>query len=151
MEDKKIRTGHYLRKDLRKSLSQVKNSLLNNDELSECPYDAADIFLQGSCQMFSLVLNREFHYPAYKISFGRSFHCFCMEIKNGVKIYIDVRGATDDFEEFIRDTYLPNNAQYIIELQNLEEDSKLQEEYDEIGMAFAQEIVTKYRDYYDIR
>ncbi len=109
-------TGYYRKsgkthEEISKSLSQEANREYVDGEgvVSELPnpYEDASYFLQGSCELFALALHQEFGFKVYTIPTKISFHCFCKSNYNGAEVYIDVRGATTDFNEFISGVYLP--------------------------------------------
>lgn len=61
-------------------------------------------FLHGNCDVFSAYLCSEYGYPVFNIlsSNGRLIHSFCDGgTKNGRRVFIDVRGKTNSFQEFI--------------------------------------------------
>lgn len=59
--------------------------------------------LHGYCTTFAKLLHRKYGYPVYKIEKknGNYIHCFCTAIWNGITYYIDVRGITNNYDEFI--------------------------------------------------
>ena len=59
----------------------------------------ADDFRQGVCQLFAYELNKKYGYPVFVISNTKNFHVFCKSKDN--RYYIDVRGITDNFKQFI--------------------------------------------------
>ena len=65
----------------------------------------ADIFRQGVCQLFAYVLNQKFGYKVYEINVAGAFHIFCKTSDNQ---YVDVRGMTPSFSEFICGLELPH-------------------------------------------
>ena len=140
-------------------LSQVKNDDFTDNSDVELDrynfYKDASIFLQGACHLFSLALHQEFGFEAYRIRFERSIHYFCISTYNGRKVYIDIRGATTNFQEFVSGTMLPNRAcsDYEFTPQNIEEDAKLEDEDDyfaEEGLAFAKKLIQEHPEHYGI-
>ena len=69
----------------------------------EFPYGYADSLLRGSCQLFALSLSKQFGYQAYVIESNdtKRFHAFCRVSKNNQFYYIDARGVTTSFDEFM--------------------------------------------------
>lgn len=67
------------------------------------PYKATPMdYLHGKCDVFASFIKRHLGYPIYAIKKdGHIVHVFNMVEKNGENLYIDVRGITNDFEEFI--------------------------------------------------
>ena len=156
MKQRKIfHNGHYLSANIDQSLTEIRNSkyseIKSDDEATiDYHYETADIFLHGSCQLFSLALHKSFGYNAYKITWkGRHIHYFCMIDLGKHKIYIDVRGMTTDFNEFVL-TFCPGllHSPYSIEPQNIAEDEILNDEGDVTGYAFANEIIERYPSFY---
>ena len=61
-------------------------------------YETADIFLQGSCDVFARLLHERYRYPIYTITSAEGgYHIFC----KWLGMYIDVRGKTGDVMQFI--------------------------------------------------
>lgn len=158
MNQRKIfHNGHYLSADIDQSLKEVRNGKYSeikcDDEAAiDYHYETADIFLHGSCQLFSLALHKCFGYDAYKITWeGQHIHYFCMIDLGKNKIYIDVRGMTTDFNKFVL-TFCPGllHSPYSIEPQNIAEDEMLNDEGDVTGYAFANEIIERYLNFYSL-
>lgn len=133
-------------------LSHIRNEEVDftTEEMIECIYYNASIFLQGSCQLFSLALHQEFGYEVRTISSGRAFHCYCITERHGKIVYIDVRGATTSFTEFVAGTMLIDLDNFDTTPRDIEEDARLDEEDDDIGFAFAKYIIREYRERYDV-
>ena len=154
---KTFHNGHYISANIDQSLTEVCNSKYgeikcDDEDAVDYRYETADIFLHGSCQLFSLALHKNFGYNAYKITWeGRHIHYFGMIDLGKHKIYIDVRGMTADFNEFVF-TFYPGllNIPYSIEPQNITEDEMLNDEGDVTGYAFANEIIKRYPSIYSL-
>lgn len=60
-------------------------------------------FLHGYCDIFAKRIHDQFSLPMYAIysESGDMVHCFCKINADGRDYYIDVRGITDDYTEFI--------------------------------------------------
>ena len=158
MNQRKIfHNGHYVSANIDQSLKEVRNSKYgeikcDDEDAVDYRYETADVFLHGSCQLFSLALHKSFGYNAYKITWeGRHIHYFCMIDLGKHKIYIDVRGMATDFNEFVL-TFCPGrlHSPYSIELQNIAEDEMLNDEGDVTGYAFANEIIERYPSIYSL-
>ena len=65
-------------------------------------------------------------------------------------VYIDVRGITTDFVECLSNFSNRMYRGYYITQRDIEEDRRLEDEGDITGYRFAQDIVEKYRDIYDV-
>lgn len=64
---------------------------------------SADCLLWGSCQAFALKVEEILGYEAFIIEERERprFHAFCQAYLNGKKAYIDARGVTTSFDEFM--------------------------------------------------
>ena len=108
------------------------------DDGTEFALDDADIFRQGVCQLFAYALRETFGYTVYKIQSGTSFHIFCKS-EDGTE-YIDVRGKTKSFEEFVNgsdllDTDIDDSKEYTFDY------SDLNDPFYDIGLLFAEAII----------
>lgn len=107
-------------------------------------------FLHGFCNIFAEVLNAKYGYPIYVIidDNGYCVHCFCVNIVNGVNYYIDVRGITTDYIEFISEfeDFTDEDSSRIntIPIEKYKfftvDDSEMK--------SCADEIITQYNEYY---
>lgn len=148
--------GHYLEDDIDDSLCKVENEEYSQIQCED--KDAADylyiyarLFLYSSCHLFALALYEEFKYKTYEIKDhkDRLIHVFCMATYRGQPVYIDVRGITTDFVEFVSAFYIILRDGYRIVAYDIEGDRGLEEDGDKTGYRFAQSIIKKYRGYYD--
>ena len=132
--------------------SQYDEIKIEDECAADYLYETAEIFLHGSCQLFSLALHKKFGYKAFKISKGeKDVHYFCMKEHLGLNYYVDVRGMTNNFKEFASEfAFMKNINDCKIEPQDIREDSKLQIEGDVTGYAFANEIIEKYSRFYSL-
>ena len=64
-------------------------------------------FLHGECDIFARYLSDKYGYmmSALYEEPNQLIHAYCTNEVNGVVYYIDVRGITDNWEEFIREFY----------------------------------------------
>ena len=151
-------TGHYSGAtenywDMSKCLEKVSNPQFVDPEGDSSDfhnvYEDASIFLQGSCH-----LHQEFGYDAFEIRKGDWCHFFCKGTYNGESIYIDVRGATSSWEEFLSSTLADFHDYDELVPQNIEETAKLddpEDHYQKEGFAFAKHLIHEHPEYYDIR
>lgn len=60
-------------------------------------------FLHGYCNEFAYMLNEKYGYPIYEIvdHTGTLIHSFARLDQNNIHYFIDVRGITTDYHEFI--------------------------------------------------
>lgn len=62
-------------------------------------------FLHGYCDSFATALHKKYGYPIEAIYNGHLTHAYCVVERDGVKYYIDARGITNDWGEFITEFY----------------------------------------------
>lgn len=109
--------------------------------------------LYESNKEYDIALNRLFSYRAYIIkgNESNSFHAFCQIYKNSQWYYVDARGVTSSFDEFIDDAKQFITNEYTIQ-PITEEDIKSweQEPYFDDAIEFAKGIIKKYNSYYMI-
>ena len=78
------------------------------DASDDCfPFEFADIFLQGVCQLFAYALNEQFGYPVYiieELPEPKKVHVFCKS--NDKEKYIDIRGITSIFNTLMKEKIL---------------------------------------------
>ena len=147
--------GFYDDEDPSQSLNTIEYSDFfpkpNDDDF---PYDTANTLLSGACHLFALSLSKLLKYNAYIIEEKnkKGFHVFCQVYKNKEWYYIDARGITTSFDEFmdiarnfVHDEYIirPVSDNDIIEWNN-------DYYYDKEALAFAEAIIKKYNNYYAV-
>lgn len=120
----------------------------------EFPYGTADSLLRGSCQLFALSLSKMFGYQAYVIEciYTKRFHAFCRVSKNGQLYYIDARGVTTSFDEFmeVASFFVPSDYN-IREITSTDlEVWNSDEEYLMEALAFAEAVIKDYEENYRI-
>jgi hypothetical protein len=83
-------------------------------------------FLHGYCFEFARYLNLLYHYPIECIyaEDDSLIHAYCVIEKNNKSLFIDIRGCTDDWDEFIDDfadfmTYYDEPNYYIEKPKNI--------------------------------
>lgn len=120
---------------------------------NDFPYYTAHELLCGSCHHFALSLKKALNYNPYIIEGkqgGGSFHAFCQIYKNKKLYYVDARGITESFDEFmdVAKRFVPD--EYIIrpvndnDVDEWESDSN----YNKEAYAFAEAIINKYKECY---
>lgn len=125
------------------SLVELRNPSWNyNDEDDNLPgftYETADVFLHGSCWLFSIVLQKEVNLPAYEIrgNDNRLIHTFCKTDFYGQNAFVDIRGITTDFNELIAPFCIFPNEKISIASQNVSSDFKNMTDDEKIGYEFA--------------
>lgn len=119
-----------------------------------CPFEGrtAYIFLHGSCDIFAEQLRKICtDYDIYKIEDkdGIHVHWYAQTVYKDMPLYIDVRGATSSFDEFLSE-FQPRFADgYKIQKQT-EEVISSKEHWVETGILFATAIINEYIEYYRI-
>lgn len=118
----------------------------------EFPYDTARSLLCGSCHLFALTLKNVFGYTPYIIEgkTGGGFHAFCQIYTRKRWFYVDARGITSCFNEFMDVAKTFVSDEYTIrqvtskDIEEWESDEKYLEE----ALAFAEAVILKYRECY---
>jgi len=145
--------GFYNDENPTESLLNIKyNDFWEFPEDDEFPYYTAYPLLCGSCHLFALSLQKIFNYNAYIIE-GKNrkgFHAFCQIYKNRKWYYVDARGITSSFDEFmdIAKTFVTD--EYIIrpiDSSDIEEWNQ-DDNYIEEAYAFAEAVIQRYKECY---
>lgn len=153
--------GFYNYDDYMSALDEVRFDdyfqLPNNPEF---PYDTARTLLKGSCHLFALALNKIFGYNIYEIKgkTGGGFHAFCQVFRRNRSMgykqewyYVDARGMTSCFDEFIDGIHEFVSDEYMIKSLGIDEinawDSN---QYDVEAIAFAEAVIKQYKDFYEL-
>ncbi len=143
-------------------LDDITDALLNIDytdffeypDDDEFPYDSAHSLLRGSCNHFAVALNKVLGYTAYIIesSDRRGFHAFCQVYKYGRLYYVDARGVTSSFDEFMAVAREFVRGEYTIReaTQDVIEEWESGSEYNDEAYAFAEAVIRKYIEYYTV-
>lgn len=122
------------------------------EEDDDFPYSSAHELLCGSCNHFAMSLSKIFNYNPYIIEGNnkRGFHVFCQIHKKGRWYYVDARGITSSFDEFmdvakmfVTDEYTirPVTSSDIEEWENYSD-------YNKEAYAFAEAVIKKYENCY---
>ena len=118
-----------------------------------CPYEdsSAQIFLHGSCDLFAKQFREKFNYDIYEIldKKGRPIHWYAQSNYQGRPAYIDVRGATTNFEEFLYEFKFLAGDDYEIHQRN-DDMSHIGEDWVETGIQFAKYVINANPGYYKI-
>lgn len=116
------------------------------------PYDTAHSLLRGSCNHFAVALKNVLGYTPYIIeeTNGKGFHAFCQAYKGGKLFYVDARGMTTSFDEFmvvgrefVRGEYTIREA-----TQDVIEEWENGSEYNDEAYAFAEAVIKEYIECY---
>ena len=115
-------------------------------------------FLHGWCDIFADCLHKIYNYPIYRINneYNEKIltHAYCKTKKANETLYIDIRGITNNFHEFIEEFEDFCSEEYAREneylwMENIKE-SMDEEEYEDIKEA-CMEVLENYKEFYDIR
>ena len=119
----------------------------------EFPYTSASQLLRGSCNLFVLGLQNILGYTTYIIEGDnkKGFHDFSQVYKNRTWYYIDARGVTTSFDEFMAVAKEFVSDKYTIRVadENDIDDWKDDNYYDE-AIAFAEAVIEKYKECYTV-
>lgn len=146
--------GFYNDDDCEKTLINIRYSdygEVPDDDIF--PYDSAFPLLFGACHVFALSLQKVLNYNAYIIEEKRKrgFHAFCQIYKDKTWYYIDARGITTSFDEFMNVAGSFVSDELIIrpidskDIEEWEED-----DYFEEACAFAEAVIQKYEECYTL-
>lgn len=120
----------------------------------EFPYYSAEQLLRGSCNHFALSLKNVFNYTPYIIEGINKvcFHAFCQIYKNKKWYYVDARGITDSFDEFMSVAKEFVSSEYVIRPVNDTDISEWEDgsRYNDEAYAFSEAVIEKYRECYEI-
>lgn len=112
-------------------------------------YYDAEIFLNGSCQLFSYALMEKLGYSPYKIEDKNHVHYFCQASYQKKRVYIDVRGMTSDFGEFLQSSCISDDEAIVITPQEISNKDLFEIEQDKMwGLPFARAIIERDKTYY---
>ena len=145
--------GFYNDSDAIESLSNIKYTdfweLPNDDDF---PYDTAFVLLFGSCNHFALSLQNKLGYKPYIIENqdDKGFHAFCQIYSNRRWYYVDARGITSSFNEFMDVAKNFVTGEYVIRPVNSDDIAEWENygDYDKEAYAFAEAIIEKYKECY---
>ena len=120
----------------------------------EFPYDSAYSLLHGSCNHFAVALKNVLGYTPYIIeeTDKKGFHAFCQVYKNGRLYYVDARGVTSSFDEFMVVAREFVRGEYTIReaTQDVIEEWESGSEYNDEAYAFAEAVIKEYIECYTV-
>lgn len=123
-------------------------------EDDEFQLDSAYWLLCGSCNHWAVSLQKVLGYTPYVIEQidGRGFHAFCQIYHNGTLFYVDARGITSSFDEFMTIARKFVKGEYIIKPATPEviEEWECDVDYNEEAYAFAEAVINKFINYYTL-
>lgn len=146
--------GFYNDGDPEHSLNEIDyTDFFEYPDDNEFPYDSAWSLLSGSCNIFVLALQKTYKYNPYIIEpiEGAGFHAFCQIRKQGELYYVDARGVTSSFDEFMDIAKRFVYGEYIIRPVTTEDEENWEkDDYYEEGFAFAEAVIKKYSECYTL-
>lgn len=120
----------------------------------EFPYDSAHSLLRGSCNHFAVALKNVLGYTPYIIeeTDKKGFHAFCQVYKNGRLYYVDARGVTSSFDEFMVVAREFVRGEYTIReaTRDVIEEWESGSEYNDEAYAFAEAVIKEYIECYTV-
>lgn len=112
-------------------------------------------FLHGYCNEFAYMLNEKYGYPVFEIKDekGKLVHSFTRLVKDNVYYFIDIRGITTDYHEFIsefedwidEETSIENT--FLVDLSK--EEVRKEQQPSKVNRQFIEELFSDYGDYYN--
>ena len=147
--------GFYKERDIDNALLSIRFAdYVDIPDDEECPYFSANELLRGSCHIFALGLEKVLGYTPYIIEGknNKSFHAFCQIFKSGTWFYVDARGVTTSFDEFMDVAKEFVTDEYIIRPVEADDIAEWRDDkkYHDEALSFAVQVITKYRNYYSL-
>lgn len=145
--------GFYNDEDYLKSLQNIHYSdFFEVPDEEDFIYHSAYVLLNGSCNHFAIALSKVHNYNAYIIQpiDKECFHAFCQIHIDKQWYYVDARGITSSFDEFINGvkSFVGNEftirKMSQIDIDNWEKECK----YNSEAYAFSEAIINKYSECY---
>lgn len=153
-EDAVRHKGFYNDENFIKSLAEICYDdffELPDDDLF--PYSMAYPLLCGSCHIFAESLQKKLGYNLYIIESidKKGFHAFCQIYVDNRLYYVDARGMTSSFDEFMEVAKQLVHGEYIIRPVLPEELAEWKkEDYYEEASYLAESIIEKYKECYTL-
>lgn len=147
--------GFYNDEDIFKSLISIRYSdfFVEPDD-DEFPYDTAYTLLCGSCHHFALSLQKLLNYNVYIIEGNnkKGFHAFCQVYRDREWYYIDARGVTSSFDEFMDGVKIFVSDEYTIRLVSDDDIRKWSTDsnYDKEAYEFAEAVIRNFLGCYTL-
>ena len=150
-----VHKGFYNDDDFSDELIKIRyTDFFEYPDDEDFPYDSAHSLLRGSCNHFALSLQKKLDYNPYIIheKNGVGFHVFCQIQKGRTLYYVDARGITSSFDEFMTVAREFVRGEYIIRPVSQEDidDWAKDSNYDEEAFEFAEAVIEKYRECYTL-
>lgn len=150
--------GFYVDDDFSKSLLQIEYTDFFDkpayaDDDDDFLFDTAHELLRGSCHHFAWAAQRVLDYRPYiiKETDGKGFHALCQVYKKRRMYYIDARGVTTSFNEFMTVAKEFVRGEFVIRpIEKADIDSWEKDDFNGERLAFAEEFIKRYKDCYTI-
>lgn len=147
--------GFYNDDDYLESLSKIEyTDFFESQNDDEFPYDNAYALLKGSCNHFAVSLGKIFSYNVYVIQQidNRGFHAFCQIYKNRQWYFVDARGITSSFDEFIKGVKTFVGKEFIVRPMSPDDliDWEKDFDYNDEAYAFSEAVIKKYSECYTL-
>jgi hypothetical protein len=147
--------GFYNCSDIDEALSEIKyEELLGKKLKKENLCWSAWLLLNGCCNIFATELRKALGYEVFIIEQinKKGFHVFCQACMDNDWYYIDVRGVTTNFDEFLKGIRMFIKSEFIVRKVTSKDIATWDEFNDEkdIAIELSQAIIRKYKNYYMI-
>lgn len=152
INNKRFHKGFYenTQEDIKTQLFKIKDENPKEEfRKKDCCYNA-EIFLHGICHVFAYALHQQFGYDILELRSKSNLmvHWCCISNFDGKEIYIDVRGATTDYEELLME-FQPSMGKTPLK-KKIKDLTNYSDEWEEDQVKFANEIISKYYNYYSL-
>ena len=146
--------GFYNDRDPEQHLSEICYAdFFEKPDDENFAYDDAGALLRGACHLFALSLARFLGYNAYLIEAkGGGLHAFCQVYRDNQLYYIDARGATTSFDEFMEVAGYFAAGEFCVReitVQDIEEWENTESYYEE-ALLFAETVIKEYEQCYRV-
>ena len=159
-EDAVRHKGFYNDENFIKSLAEIcYDDFFKRPEDIDFAYNHADVLLCGACHVFAVALQEKLGYNLYVIeeilesewTERKGFHAFCQVNESNRLYYVDARGMTSSFDEFMEVARQFVHGEYIIRPALPEELAEWKkEDYYKEASYFAESIIEKYKECYTL-
>ena len=153
-EDAVYHKGFYNDENFIKSLAEIcYDDFFESPNDDEFSYNYADVLLCGACHIFAESLQKKLGYNLYIIESidKKGCHAFCQVCIDNRLYYVDARGMTSSFDEFMEIARQFVNGEYIIRFASPDEVVEWKsDDYYEEASSFAESIIEKYKECYTL-
>ena len=147
--------GFYNDKDIFTALNSINYSdFFEKPDNDEFPFETAEQLLRGACHLFALSLHKLLNYNVYIIEENdkKNFHAFCQVYRNKILYYVDARGVTTSFDEFMGIAKQFVRGEYTIRAVSDDDVKELEKDgdYNKEAYEFAEAVIKKFKDCYTV-